>query len=313
MITRIVSKKIELPPIFLVENEEDFKALPKGLPYIIGTQAELNFITIFLEFQVLYKSCMKTGIPINWLDCLKKLGYNKVRDYEISSGGTFEESSNGGGSKIEIDEFVEDRYFVDFERLSALKILPKWLDDLRSSIETNIIDEVQFDPTAFNKQLGLSIGYGSLKHNMKNLLILDVSGSIPRAVNLTITNLAKLMSKKFYADIIITGGKTVMIEYEKVQESNIIEIAADCGFNNEGEMYKEIVEKEREYNTVISFGDDDSPVHFSKIGELKPKFKIETLYSLHTNKDSNNVTGYAKYLKANKTILVKDWVNTIQK
>lgn len=312
MITKIISKKIELPPIFLVENEEDFKELPKGLPYIIADKSELAFITLFLEFQILYKSCMKTGIPINWVDCLKKIGYGTIREYTISSGGVFDKSCSSR-SELKVDDFVEDSYFVDFDRLSSLKILPKWLDDLKASVETNIIDEVQFDPTAFNKQLGLNIGYGSLKHNMKNLLILDVSGSIPTAVNMTITSLAKLMSKKFYADIIITGGKTIMIDYEQVQTSNIIEIARDCGRNNEGEMYQEIVQQEKEYNTVISFGDDDSPSAFGIKGELKPKFKIETIYSLHTNKNSNNVTGYAKYLKAKNTILVKDWVNTINK
>jgi len=43
MIQQITSKKVELPVIFLVENEEDFKQLPKGLPYIIGNQSELPF------------------------------------------------------------------------------------------------------------------------------------------------------------------------------------------------------------------------------------------------------------------------------
>ena len=89
MITKITSKKIEIPPIFLIENEEDFKNLPKGLPYIIGSKEELSFITVFLEFQVLYKSCLKTGIPIKWLDCLRKIGYNSnsIRNYTLNSGG----------------------------------------------------------------------------------------------------------------------------------------------------------------------------------------------------------------------------------
>ena len=52
MLQKIVSKRVELPTIYLVENEDDFNMLPKGLPYIIGTQKELSFIRIFLEFQV---------------------------------------------------------------------------------------------------------------------------------------------------------------------------------------------------------------------------------------------------------------------
>ena len=70
MIQKITSKKVELPTIYLVENEQDFKELPKGLPYVICDKKELEFVRIFLEFQVLYKSCLKTKIAVIWLDCL---------------------------------------------------------------------------------------------------------------------------------------------------------------------------------------------------------------------------------------------------
>jgi len=78
MIQKITSKKVDLPDIWLVENEDDFNELPRGLPYIIGTQKELEFIRIFLEFQVLIRSCRKTNLSINWLRCLEKLGYRNV-------------------------------------------------------------------------------------------------------------------------------------------------------------------------------------------------------------------------------------------
>lgn len=313
MIQKIESKKIELPPIFLVENEEDFKTLPKGIPYIVADKSELPFITVFLEFQVLYRSCVKTGLPINWLDCLRRLGYsNSIREFLLTSGGDYWESDSSERGVLSVEDFVEDQYIVDFDRLSELKILPVWLDDIRTSIETNIINEVTFDPTAFNKQLGMNLGSAIVKNNKKNLLILDVSGSIPSGVVVTITNLAKLMSKKFYADIMITSGKTVLIDYDDVPTSNIVEIARKSGYNNEGKMYKAIVEEPKDYNTVISFGDNDAPGNFDKIGVLVPRFKIETLYSLHTDKHSDNVTGYAKCFKPKTTIKVKDWVNTIK-
>lgn len=313
MITKIRSKRVELPPIYLVENEEDFKTLPKGLPYIIGSQSELKFITIFLEFQVLYKSCLKTNLPIKWLDCLSKLGYKNFKTYTLQSGGEYFSSSEGN-RVIEIDDFVEEQYFVNFDKLSDLKILPKWLDDIKTSIETNIIDEVVFDATAFNKQLGLNIGYSGVKHNMKNLLILDVSGSIPTSIVTSITHLAKLMSKKFYADVMITSGKTVIIDYEDVQTSNIIDIARISGCGNEGEMYKNLIKEPKEYNTVICFGDNDSPMGYLRgsTNSLVCNFKVETLYSLHTDcKRTNNLTGYCKVFTPKTTHIVKDWVNSI--
>lgn len=312
---RITSRKVELPVIYLVENEEDFKTLPRGLPYVIGTKKELDFITIFLEYQVLLRSCRKTGIPIKWEDCLKRLGYGKnLKNYVLQSGGTFTGDGECSGEVVSLDTFVEDQYLIDFDKLSELKILPKWLDDLKSAVETNIIEEVIFDPTAFNKQLGMNIGTGTRKTNMKNLLILDVSGSMPRGVVKTITILAKLMSKRFYADIMLTSGRTILIDYDDVPNSDIIELARISGSNNEGIMYRRIVKEHKHYNNVISFGDDDSPSAFDRESkDLECNFKCEILYSLHTNgKNTKNITGYAKAIAAKNTVLIDDWISTIQ-
>lgn len=314
MLQKITSKRIELPTIFLVENEDDFNQLPRGLPYIVGTQKELGFIRVFLEFQVLYRSCMKTNLSINWLKCLEKLGYKNVRTYNLSSGGTFTGGNPEDNAQIPIDSFIEDQYLVNFDKLTELKVLPTWLDDLRASIETNIIDEVTFDPSSFNKQLGLNIGGAALKHNKKNLLILDVSDSIPDGVVKTITGLAKLMSKKFYADVIVTGGQTYMIEYNDVPNSDFVALAAKAGRNNEGEMYRKIVKEKRDYGTVISFGDDDNPGAFDRSTDsTECNFTCETLFSLHTRgMHTDNITGYARwFVPTRKTEIVKDWISTL--
>jgi hypothetical protein len=311
MLTKIKSRRLTLPPIYLVENEEDFKQLPKGIPYIIGTQAELRFITIYLEFQVLLRACRNTGLPIKWEECLKRIGYNeaKIRKYPLNSGGEYD-LSEGGYRVIELDEFIEDQYIVNFDKLSELKVVPKWLNDLKASIETNIIDEVTFDPTAFSKQLGMNVGYGTIKHNMKNLLILDVSGSIPSAIVKTITLMAKMMSKRFYADVMITSGRTELIDYEKVPETDFVKLARHFGGNNEGEMYNKIIKENKEYNTVICFGDDDSPTRFGGKEGAECNFKVETLYSLHTT-SKERLAGYCKAFKPKTTHNVADWVTTI--
>lgn len=312
MIQQITSKKVELPVIFLIEDEADFQQLPKGLPYIIGKQSELPFITLFLEFQVLYRSCMKTLIPIKWLDCLTKIGYgNSLRKYELKSGGVYGAGDNGQ-YLIKTEDFITDQYLVDFDKLSELKILPVWLEDLKASIETNIIDEVMFDPTGFNKQLGMNIGAAGLKHNLKNLLILDISSSMPKSVVLTITNLAKLMSKKFYADVILTGRRSYLIDYEEVPNTDIVGAVSSYGGGNEGDMYKEIVKQSKEYGTVISFGDNDCPGIYA--GDKNVNFKVHTVYSLHTEGNrTNNITGYAQcFTPQVPTIIVKDWISTIQ-
>lgn len=310
MIQKIKGQKgIELPTIFLIENEEDFKQLPKGLPYIIGKQSELEFISIFLTYQVLLKSCLKTGLPIKWMDCLSRLGFGKIRNYQLSSGGVYGQGDNSE-YPLKIDDFLEDQYLVNFDKLTELKILPVWLEDLRASIETNIIDEVIFDPTGFNKQLGMNVGNAALKHNLKNLLILDISSSMPRGVVITITNLAKLMSKKFFADVILTGRQSYLIDYDDVQKTDIPALTKKHGGGNEGEMYKEIIKQHKEYNTVISFGDNDCPGVYK--GDKNCNFKVNTLYSLHTEKSSNNITGYAQCFDPKTTSIIKGWIETIE-
>ena len=308
MLQKIKSQIVELPPIWLCESEDDFKQLPKGLPYIIANKRELPFIKLFLEFHILYKSCLRTNLPIKWLDCLKKLGYKpNMKQYKLNSGGNYWDSLNEPPVTITVEDFIEEEYFVNFDKLFELKIFPKWLDDLKSNIEVNIIDELLFNPMKKKKKLGLPIGHSEVKHNMKNLLILDCSKSIPTSIVKTITVMAKLMSKKFYADVIITCGKSFLVDYDDVENTDFVELAAYGGRSNESEMYSEIMKKEKEYNVCISFGDDDSPGIYTK----ECNFKIETLYSLHTDNDSYNITGYARQFKPKTTHIVYDWVNTI--
>lgn len=309
MIKKIESSKVVIPPIFLVETEEDFEQLPRGVPYIIGKEEDLEFIRTYLEFQILIKSCNSTNIPIKWLDCLKQLGYNvaNIREYQLKSGGGYGDNK-GDGYNLSTEDFITDQYLVNFDELTSLKLLPSWLDDIVSAINTNLIDEVMFNPMAFNKQLGLNIGAAQVKTNPKNLLILDISSSMPKAVVMTITRLAKLMSKRFYADIILTGKESYLYDYNVVQTLDIIGITSKIGGGNEGTMYKKIVSETKFYDTIISFGDDDSPGIYN--GENR--FICNTLYNLHTEKNSNNITGYAKSLAPKKdTIRVKDWLRTI--
>ena len=312
MLTKITSRRVQLPPIFLVENEDDFKQLPKGIPYIIGTQKELSFITMYLEFQTIYRSCLRTKLPLQWLDILTRLGYktSSSRTVTLNSGGTYTTAGAEGHVVIPIETFIDEKFIVDFDKLSELKILPKWLDDIKESVQVNIIDEVQFDPTAFNKQLGLSIGAGSTKHNMKNLLILDVSGSIPNSIVVSITHLAKLMSKKFFADVIITGGRTYFVDYDEVPDTDFVKLAEKAGRNNEGEMFAAIINNKKEYNTVICFGDNDSPSGYINSRQVVCNFEVENLFSLHTH-STTELAGYCRMLKPKTTNKVADWVKTL--
>lgn len=313
MIQKIESKRLTLPDIWLVEDENDWNSLPVGIPRILAKKEELDFIVLYLEYQFLLKSAIKTGLPLKWEAILEKIfGKANIRKYQLSSGGTFTGDGSGYEKPITIEAFTEDQYLVNFDKLTELKILPHWLDEIfEHNIRCNIIDEVMFDPTALNKQLGLNVGAGVVKTHPKNLIIFDCSGSMPDGVVKTLAGLCKLMGKRFYADILITGGKSFLIFYEDVLETDFDKMVEKCGRNNEGEMYRAIVKEHRKYQTVISFGDNDNPGTQSSTD--KCNFTVDTLYSLHTEESSNNLTGYCRWLKPKTTIKVKDWLVTINK
>tara|TARA_R110000868_G_scaffold214505_2_gene464604 strand:+ start:1495 stop:2448 length:954 start_codon:yes stop_codon:yes gene_type:complete len=314
-VIKITSKRVQLPDIWLIEDEADFLELSGGnsicgLPFIVGKAEELDFIRIYLEFQVLMKSCKNTGLSsINWLKCLKRLGYKNLRKYTLSSGGEYYAADSNSAAEITIDQFVEDQYVVNFDELSKLKILPSWMEDLKTAIETNIIDEVTFNAMGFNKQLGMNVGCAEVKNNPRNLLILDISGSIPDGVRLTTIQLSKLMSKKFYADVIFTGGSTKFVSYENMMTIDVKKLTDGISRSNEGEQYNAIVKEHKVYQTAICFGDNDSP------SGTVSNFKIDTLISLHTEAKTGGrvqeVVGYGKYLKATNTRKILDWVASL--
>lgn len=306
MLHKIKSDKLEIPPIYLVENEDDFKELPKGIPYIIGKKEELKFITLYLEWQILLKSCLKTKFSIKWDDCLSRLGYKRtLKQYHLHSGGEYSTSnSNINSNSIKVGEFIEDQYVVDFEALSKLKLLPHWMENLKASIETNLIDEICFDPSAFNTKLGIPNGMPYVSHQQKNLIIFDASASMPNGVVKTLTHLVKLMSKKFYSDVIITSSRSYFYPYEEIQDLNIDSIVSSIPRGNEGDMFTAIMKEQRTYNNVISFGDNDSPCGF------KSNYKVNKIYSLHTE-GSSVLTGYAKCLDCKNVQFDKEWIQTI--
>ncbi len=177
MIQKIKSKRVELPPIFLIENEEDFKTLPKGLPYIVGSTSDLPFITVFLEFQVLYKSCLKTNLPIKWLETLQRLGYktNNLKQYQLNSGGSYWENK-GDNYVVTIDDFVEDQYLVNFDKLADVMIVaasnPQGLINLTPQIKERFIRfELAFDIEEYQTLLKNKYGMPfSVSKNISNLI-----------------------------------------------------------------------------------------------------------------------------------------------
>ena len=159
-------------------------------------------------------------------------------------------------------------------------------------------------------------GYSEIVGSDRNLGILDFSGSIPVSIITTTAILAKLMSKTFYADIMITGSVTKLFKYEELDQIDLLAEAKRIGRNNDQECFKNIVSVPTAYNTIFSFGDDDYPGYPWKSGDVKISaedgkkicnWKVNKIISLHTRSNVEE-TGYTRWFEPKEIEHVKDWL-----
>lgn len=331
---QLVSRKVDLPVIYLVNNQEEWEKLPLGIPFIYGEESLYDKIVQYLEWTMLLRSAEATGFPFKWEDELKKLGFRDVRfDNDISlyfSGETHSRTVPTKATKpcsesefrFDVDNYIKDGFLVSYGILSLLKIIPSWLKDLEASIKVNIINAVSFNPTAFSKKMGGFYGAPEMATSKRNLGILDFSGSIPTSVVVTTAALAKTLSKTFFCDILITGSGSKLFKYEELDGIDLMKEAQTIGRNNDQVDFLKIVSEERDYNAVFSFGDDDYPGYTwcDKSRHIKEdegkelcKFTVEKVISLHT-KQNGSETGYTRWFSPKEGVQhVSNWLHTLKR
>ena len=164
-------------------------------------------------------------------------------------------------------------------------------------------------------------GYSEIVGSDRNLGILDFSGSIPVSIITTTAILAKLMSRTFYADIMITGSITKLFKYEELDQIDLLAEAKSIGRNNDQAYFKKLVSVPMVYNTVFSFGDNDHPGYGWKLGDMKISdeegkkicnWKVNKVISLHT-KSNTDQTGYTRWFEPKEIEHVKDWLVSLNK
>jgi hypothetical protein len=84
--------------------------------------------------------------------------------------------------------------YVDISKLKDLKVFPVWLDKIEDAIATNIHNFAAFNANMYNKKLEGMYGALELTAPNRNLIIIDISGSIPKNVSSTCLSLAKKLS-----------------------------------------------------------------------------------------------------------------------
>lgn len=221
---------------------------------------------------------------------------------ELAGGTTGERLFHDGGQvpmiehrKLAIQDYVGDlSSYVNIEVLQRLRLMPAFIGDIMDCVKLNIGSGLRWSE-GYNKRLGLPVGRFDARPQLPNLIILDVSGSIPRGISATMISLVDTLRTQLSADLIITS--TISRYYPMGSElPDPQKIRDQFGFGNESHDFFGILNKYvrgHSWGHVFSFGDFDTPAYGNFEGSLKGT-KVEHVHHYHTW-SPDTMTGYAKW------------------
>jgi hypothetical protein len=124
------------------------------------------------------------------------------------------------------------------------------MDKIEESVYTNIHNFSIYNPNMYNKKLDGMYGSMDLTTPDRNLISLDISYSIPKAIGTTLLLMSKNLAENFYCDLIITGEDTIFIPYEEIHNMDIEKIYRIYGQSQECKTYRKLItEQNRNYKT----------------------------------------------------------------
>lgn len=317
------SSKVNIPIIYLVENDEELISLPMGVPYIRGARKDYGDLVRLLEFEILLKSAMATGFPFNWLQILEDNGFGKDISLEAKSAEVFKHLDDESDEIISssIADYVEmAMYIVDIEYLKNLHIIPTWFTDIETAVKENIMNSILYNPSLYNKKLDLCSGSVELTTPEKNLIIIDISGSIPKGISKAVLLLAKTMASQFYADLLITGSKSTLYDYTDMDRLDVTKIYEENEMDNDQVHFVRLLKDYRKYNTAIVFGDEDYPGYTWRNtyntgtrdisveeGKELNKWEVSRIYSFHKD-NPKSIAAYGRWFSTEDVTHMKNWV-----
>lgn len=331
------SNKFKLPTLFFISDRNDIQKLPIGTPFIYGDEQNKPNIIRLLEYEVLYRKAKATGLPFNFKMILENNGFDDLTFFDhcdsVYMDYVTEDNYNIDGSDFDIDkltpdsisfnEYVKDcTAIVDINVLKNLKIFPTWLDNIELALSTNIHNFITYNDYMYNKKLDGMYGGLELRSPNRNLLVIDISRSIPKAIGTTLMTLSKWMGETFYCDILITGKSTLFVPYEEIYLMNIDEIYSKYGNSQECSEFRKIITTDiKNYDTCIVFGDhhsvcDDWCSGSKRIsredGQKLCKWNINKLLCFHTT-SNYYVPGFADWFSPNEIEHIENWVEYLEK
>lgn len=219
----------------------------------------------------------------------------------------YREFDNEGTEDVEdrvvpIDEFCFDEAsHVNVETLQALGFLPKFMDDAAKAIRINLENRMMWRE-CWNKRLGAAVGDVDYSTEAANLIILDISGSIPEGISATMLRLVDSLRTQTNAEVIITGSTSMYWgDGDELPEPEWIR--QHIGYGNEARVFFKILRDHiqgRHFGNVISFGDNDSPYYRfnpNDTPENNPLVGTKVDRVMHYHTSFTKETGYARWVK----------------
>lgn len=209
--------------------------------------------------------------------------------------------------RMSIQQYVGDlSSSVDIDALQKLGLLPKFVGDVTDCIKHNVSQSMRWTE-GYTKKLGFPLGKFKCKAELPNLIIIDVSHSIPDGIAATMLTLADTLRSQCNAELIITSHRSgyypIGAELPKPQT-----LRDYYGRSNESVEFWGIMKKHiagREFGHVISFGDNDNPgmspydwLYDSKHNMQSAMLagtKVHSVHHYHTHEERE--TGYARWVK----------------
>lgn len=230
------------------------------------------------------------------------------------------------GRKLSLEDYVGDlSSCVDLDVLQHLRLMPAFIGNILDCIKLNAGSGLYWRE-GYNKRLGLAVGRYDASGQLPNLVILDVSGSIPRGISATMISLIDTLRTQLSADLIITSNISRFYPMgSELPDPN--KIRREFGYDNEATEFFGILEKHikgKHYGHVFSFGDNDTPDYFNRGHTKEPILQgtiVEHVHHYHTGtylgNNKKGKTGYAKWchMLAKKPLEEYDtsWCKVIRK
>lgn len=306
---------IPLPELYVCRNSADAEKMREnGIPYIIwkGTQEELIKLVMLPTLKKLFphikwskvlkirqRKELVVHVPGSENDelvdtsrtIINKDGNKNVADV-ANSERLFSCRNTVIENDVELGAFVGD-FEVNIEELQALKLLPEFMDDITTSIKKNLYGYNWYD--GYNKKLKCCVGNFNSGNNLPNLIILDVSFSIPRGIADTMLALIDTLRSQANADLIVTGATSY---YWKAgtQLPTPKELRKMVPQGQESYMFNDILDNHilgKKWGHVIAFGDNDTPR--IRIDRDHSGTSVKEVWHYHTW-DITAKCGYAKWV-----------------